>query len=400
MQDSHRQLILILIAVFTILQLVILVVFGYTPYPDSDGYLYLAQESLHNGEPYPVTSLLNDYPFLWNIGSINITVASLALFHSIAPLLVVYAVMKGITAWLLYALTRKICGPQTAFITLIIYLFYPANYGECTSLLSELPFMFFVMLGIYLSIVKDKTLLGGMLLAVANWFRPMGIVFLLAMIIFFLYQWRKSLKLLIGYIAMITIIGCATMYRTGLFLYQAKTGWMALMDYSSDNAPESMMVRKCADWNVSQKDSAWQSLFFDWLKDHPTEYVKQMPPKLVNTYVSDNINMCTFISDKADKEYMYEEVSMQTLIDSFPKLSIVQWLTVINLIVYFFIIIFALCSLYYFNRTIYLLPTGIIVLGTLLLLFVGHGEARFHIPFMPFFMMLSAIFINKKVCKG
>ena len=400
MQDSHRQLILILIAVFTILQLVILVVFGYTPYPDSDGYLYLAQESLHKGEPYPVTSLLNDYPFLWNIGSINITVASLALFHSITPLLVVYALMKGITAWLLYELARKICGSQTAFITLIIYLIYPANYGECTSLLSELPFMFFIMLGIYLSIVKDKTLLGGMLLAVANWFRPMGIVFLLAMIIFFLYQWRKSLKLLIGYIAMITIIGCATMYRTGLFIYQAKTGWMALMDYSSDYASESMKVRKYADWNVSQKDSAWQSLFFDWLKDHPTEYIKQMPPKLVNTYISDNVNMCTFIPGKADKEYMYEEVSMQTLIDSFPKLSAVQWLTVINLIVYFCIIISALCSLYWFNRKEYLLPIAIIVLGTLLLLFVGHGEARFHIPFMPFFMILSAIFINKRVCKG
>ena len=400
MQDSHRQLILILIAVFTILQLVILVVFGYTPYPDSDGYLYLAQESLHKGEPYPVTSLLNDYPFLWNIGSINITVASLALFHSIAPLLVVYALMKGITAWLLYELTRKICGSQTAFITLIIYLIYPANYGECTSLLSELPFMFFIMLGIYLSIVKDKTLLGGMLLAVANWFRPMGIVFLLTMIIFFLYQWRKSLKLFIGYMAMITIIGCATMYRTGLFIYQAKTGWMALMDYSSDYASESMKVRKYADWNVSQKDSAWQSLFFDWLKDHPTEYIKQMPPKLVNTYISDNVNMCTFIPGKADKEYMYEEVSMQTLIDSFPKLSAVQWLTVINLIVYFCIIISALCSLYWFNRKEYLLPIAIIVLGTLLLLFVGHGEARFHIPFMPFFMMLSAIFINKRVCKG
>ena len=400
MQDSHRQLILILIAVFTILQLVILVVFGYTPYPDSDGYLYLAQESLHKGEPYPVTSLLNDYPFLWNIGSINITVASLALFHSITPLLVVYALMKGITAWLLYELARKICGSQTAFITLIIYLIYPANYGECTSLLSELPFMFFIMLGIYLSIVKDKTLLGGMLLAVANWFRPMGIVFLLTMIIFFLYQWRKSLKLFIGYMAMITIIGCATMYRTGLFIYQAKTGWMALMDYSSDYASESMKVRKYADWNVSQKDSAWQSLFFDWLKDHPTEYIKQMPPKLVNTYISDNVNMCTFIPGKADKEYMYEEVSMQTLIDSFLKLSAVQWLTVINLIVYFCIIISALCSLYWFNRKEYLLPIAIIVLGTLLLLFVGHGEARFHIPFMPFFMILSAIFINKRVCKG
>ena len=33
----------------------------------------------------------------------------------------------------------------------------------------------------------------------------------------------------------------------------------------------------------------------------------QMPRKLINTYVSDNVNMCVFLPDKAEKEYMYEE---------------------------------------------------------------------------------------------
>jgi Gpi18-like mannosyltransferase len=44
------------------------------------------------------------------------------------------------------------------------------------------------MSGVYLSIVKDKTLFGGMLLAIANWFRPMGIVFLVALMIYFLFK--------------------------------------------------------------------------------------------------------------------------------------------------------------------------------------------------------------------
>lgn len=399
MQDSHRQLSIVLIVVFTILQLVILAIFGYTPYPDSDGYQILAQEALEYGEPYPVRSLLNEYPFLWNIGSINITAASLALFHSVTPLLVVYALMKGITAWLFYALTRKIWGCKTAFIALIIYLLYPANYGESTSLLSELPFMCFTMFGMYLSIVKKKSFSGGMMLAVANWFRPIALVFLLSLLICFLYKWRKSLKLILGYMVMITIIGCATMHRTGLFLYQAKSGWMALMDYSSDHAQESLKVQEHSDWNVAQKDSAWQSLFFDWLKDHPTEYVQQMPEKLVKTYVSDNVNMCTFIPDKTKKDYIYEEVSMQTLINDYPAFSAVQWLTVVNLIIYGCIIICALLSLFYFNKT-YLLPLGIVLIGTLVLLVVGHGETRFHIPFMPFFIILSALFINKRLCKG
>ena len=395
MQDSHRQLTYLLIAVFTLLQLVILAIFGYTPYPDSDGYQLLAQEAIEYGEPYPVSSLINDYPFLWNIGPINMTAASLALCHSITPLLVIYALMKGTTAWLFYAVTSKICGARTAFIALIIYIVYPANYGESTSLLSELPFMFFIMLGVYLSIVRNHSLLGGMMLAIANWFRPMAIVFLLAMIIYFLFKWRKSLKLLIGYVFIIIVIGSASMYRTGLFLYQAKTGWMALTDYSTDHSQQSMEVRDNKNWNVSQKDSAWQSLFIDWLKDHPKEYIKQMPAKLVNTYISDNVNMCTFIPDKQDADYMYDEVSMKTLNKNFPMFSTVQWLTIVNLAIYFLILISALLELFYFQRNTSILPCSIIAIGTLLLLFVGHGEARFHQPFMPFFIMLTAIFINR-----
>jgi hypothetical protein len=110
--------------------------------------------------------------------------------------------------------------------------------------------------------------------------------------------------------------------------------------------------------------------------------------------------MCTFIPDKADKEYMYEEVSMRTMIDSFPEFSAVQWLTVLNLAIYICIIVGAFCSLYYYNSTSYLLPIGIILIGTMVLTLVGHGEARFHIPFMPFFIMLSALFINKRIWKG
>ena len=48
-------------------------------------------------------------------------------------------------------------------------------------------------------------------------------------------------------------------------------------------------------------------------------------------------------------------------------------------------------------RVTYLLPVNVIVLGTLLLLFVGHGETRFHILFMPFFMILSSMFIEKYI---
>lgn len=396
MQNSNHQLTGWLLLLFTLLQLFVLLLFGYTPYPDSEGYVHLANECLSKHDLYPITSELCEYPFLWNSGAINAVVASLGIFHSLLPLLILYSLMKGATAFFLYAITRHITNERLALILLVLYILYPANYGEGTSALSELPFMFFIMLGMYLFIVRKWFLAGGMMFAIANWFRPMAIIFLLALLIYSLLKWKNSLKLIVGYVAMIAIIGTATMHRTGLFLYQAKTGWMALMDYSSNHAPESMQIRDRNDWNVSQKDSAWQAAFIGWLKEHPSQYVRQMPEKLVNTYVSDNVNMCTFVPEKAEKEYMYDEVSLQTIIRNAPHLTSVQWLTVVNLLIYYTLLLLAAMSLRYFRRETHLLPLSILLLGTALLLLVGHGEARFHIPFMPFIMMMAATFIYNK----
>ncbi len=393
MQNSHHQIVFLLSAVFTLLQLVVLLIFGYTPYPDSDGYILLAEECVAHDDWYPIATKLNDYPFLWNIGAINAVVLSLKLFHTITPLLIIYCLMKGTTAWLLYQLIRTISNGTVALVALVLYILYPANYGEATSTLSELPFMFFTMMGLWLCITKKMPLWGGILLAGANWFRPMGIVFLLSLMAYLFFIRKKTLVLrpMAGYIIMVLLIGTLCYQRTGLFLFQAKTGWMALTDYVTNEAPESQAVRDYRKWNVSQKDVIWQSMFFNWLLQHPAEYVEQMPAKLTATFVSDNVNLCTFIPDKEEQEYMYEEVSMLTLLHNFPHYSAVQWFTLLNLLYYYALLLTALYSLRYFRKEYHLLPLCIIVLDTLLLLFAGHGEARFHHPLMPFITMMSAI---------
>ena len=398
MQNSRHQIVIALTVVFTILQLIILIIFGYTPYPDSDSYILLAEECIKENDIYPIATKLNFYPFLWNIGSINAVVLSLKIFRSVIPLLITYCIMKGATVWFLYHITNKMTNEQIAFITLLLYVLYPANYGEGTSTLSELPFMFFIMLGLWLCISKKCFFFGGISMAFANWFRPMGIVFLLAITAYLLYTNRKKLFLpLAGYVSMVIIIGSLSTFRTGLFLYQAKTGWMALTDYSTQHEAKSIAVRDNDQLNVSQKDAVWQTLFFDWLKEHPAEYIYQMPRKLVNTYVSDNVNMCTFIPNKSEKEYMYEEVSMAKLIYSFPRFSGVQWLAFVNLVFYYLLLLTASLSLIYYRSNTHLLSVSIIILGTLILLLVGHGEARFHIPFIPLIIILSALFINRRI---
>lgn len=403
MQNSHRQLIIVAtIIIFTLLQFIILYAYGYTPYPDSNGYILLAKECVLMNEPYPVASQLHDLPFIWNVGAINLVALSLKLFGSITPLLCLYSLMKGCTAWLVYKIADFLFKERAAFITLILYVAYPANYGESTSVLSELPFIFFILLGI-LAALKRQNVIGGILMAFANWIRPMGIVFLLSTIIFqFIAKNKKaSLYTLCGYLLVIACISSLTYFRTGHCIYQAKTGWMSLLQYSVDNSPENDDYYTKADgYNAIQKDSVWQKRTIEWIAKNPKEYIRQMPKKLIKTYVSDNVNFCTFLPNKNESEYMYGEIDMKTLSHCFPKYNSVQWLTVCNLIYYYILLaLFIAGIIMAIKRRLFInfaIPISVVAIGTAILLLAGHGESRFHIPFMPFIIMLAASFLSYK----
>lgn len=400
MQDSNSKIVAAIIISFTLLQFLILIVFGYTPYPDSNGYLFLAKECIRAGEPYPASSQLYSFPFIWNIGAINLVALSISLFKSILPLLCLYSLLKGLSAWLVYEITRLLLTERTAWIALLLYVLYPANYGESTSLLSELPFLFFILLGIY-SILKHHGIAGGALIAIANWIRPMGIVFLVSAAFCLILKKRRydMLKTIGGYMIIIAVFSAFTYHRTGYCIYQAKTGWMALLQYSVDHSPEDDSYYTNAEgYNAIQKDSVWRKRTIEWIGKHPSEYIKQMPVKFVKTYVSDNVNFCTFLPDKKNSEYMYEEISMPVLFHQFPHYSTVQWLTVCNLIYYYLLLALFLAgcivAVKHKKAADIALPISIIITGTVMLLLVGHGEARFHIPFMPFVIMVAARFIN------
>lgn len=399
---------LLVIAAFTLLQLVVLVVFGYTPYPDSDGYLNLARECVTQGEPYPTHRQLAELPFIWNMGAINAVYCSLRLFGTAYPLLVVYSVLKGVTAWLVYKTAERLANTKTALIALTIYVLYLPNYGEGTSFHSELPFTFLCMLAFWLMVCKQRFVWGGIVLAIANWVRPFALVFLVAMLVYLLLfhkqRLRRIVQLSASYAVAVCFIGAGCFLRTGHFLYQAKTGWMALMQYHWDHDTDQQSDRHlfaCGDptkvpdecFNYQQRDSLWHHNFFKWLPDNKGEYARQIPYKVMKTYVSDNCNLCALMNKQQKAApYMYAPISMERLRLDFPHYQTIQWLTVYNLLFYYILMLLTLLSI---GKVIRNKPLWIFViiplLGTIFIALVGHGETRFHQPFMPFLIILAAI---------
>ena len=103
---------MLIIGIYTIIQLIILLGFGYTPYPNSQGYITCAQNALAYNQFYPAKETQYTLPFLWNIGAINTVAFSLKLFHSVTPVLIIYILLKGGTLNLVYLITHKWFGEK------------------------------------------------------------------------------------------------------------------------------------------------------------------------------------------------------------------------------------------------------------------------------------------------
>lgn len=396
--------VLYITGIYTIIQLIIFLGFGYTPYPDSQGYITCAQEALKFNQFYPAKETTYTLPFLWNVGAINAVALTLKLFHSITPLLIFYTLLKCGTCLLIYLITNKILNNKTAYIALLIYILYPANYGEGTSLLSEVPFVFLCLSGIY-AYANQKHLRAGVLLGCADYFRPIAIIFIIAIILSNIRNYKAHFKVCLCYAMVISSIGLSNYLTKGEFIYKAKTGWMALAQYHWNNDKkhkdiEPMSVGMNHKLTYSQKDEVWKSMFFDWIKEHKMEYIKQIPIKIGKMYVSDNVNMCAFLTPKEkNSTYMYESLSMSNLMKSFPHYSFAQCLTVYNLVFYYALLLSFIFSFKYFKTLT--LEWLVIIMGTIFIALFGHGEARFHIPYMPFIIICTAYCIyhhlsNKK----
>ena len=401
---------------FLLWLLAVLFVFGYTPTNDTEGYIEYARICLAEHQPYPCQALFTGQPFIWNIGSINLVAASLWLFGSVYPLLLLFCLLKALTALLLALTTERLLGRRAALAVLILYVLYPNNWGQSTTLMSEIPSAFLTMWAVWLIVCRRKwwqLLTAGILLALANWFRPTAILFIVALSAWLLYQlrkqaWTRIAAIVAGYLLAIVVIGMESRLRTGHFIYQAESLWCNMVDECYDNAPvaphygeplwqegrpryieghEQLTCFECAD--------IWRNRSMDWLKDHKLEYLSKIPGRLFYMYGMPDIdNMNAFLSDKSKAENNYITIPYRHLLEQANTLSLAQWLALLNTLLYYSLVIAALVSivwLIYKRQTAGLfLPLVVVVFGSLALALVMHGETRFKDPFMPYVFMLAA----------
>ncbi len=414
---------------FLLLLLGVLIVFGYTPTNDGEGYIEYAQIAIADRQLYPTLHHIIGKPYIWNMGIINLVALSLGLTKSLYPLLVLFCIMKALTAWLLAHTTAKLFNRQVALLALILYILYPNNWGQSTMLSSEIPMLFFTMLALYTALLSspegDTIAMKGIeapsgavggALALANWFRPVAAIFLLALVAyFFLFrrdQWKKlTLYLLSGYAFMVLLIGTSCYLRTGYFLYQADSLWfnMAEATYETDSQPHyntevfpkgtARFIDDMQHKTAIECSHIWRERSLKWLSEHPVEYLKKVPARLYYIYQNDIDNLAAFLPTKTDAAKNYITLPLGSLRTQFSQLSAVQYFALFATILYLLLLLFAIAGALRLMlngswREVFL-PVFIIVAASLALALLIHGETRFKAPFMPFFFMLAASFLSK-----
>lgn len=418
MQGSYSKLTLL----FFLFLLAILAIFGYTPTNDGVGYIEYAETCIEAGEPYPCLGLIKGYPFIWNIGVINLTALFLKTFHSIYPILVFFCLLKALTALLIAKISELVFNSKVAFTTLILYILYPNNWGEVTTVNSETPMIFLVLLAFYILLKNSENIrwlfLGGMLMALANWFRPIALIFLGSLMLYYILFKRKNILrktvgILSGYILIIFLFGIESYFRTGYFIYQAESLWfnMAEATYETSVRPHyntemypvgtARYIDNMHDKTAIECNQIWKKRSLEWLKNNKLNYLSKVPGRLLYMYFNDIDNMTFLIKDKSKAENNYITLPYRNIIQRLNTLDYVQTAAFICMVLYYALLLLALWgTIKLLARKRFknaFLPLIIIIGGSLAIVFAIHGETRFKVPFMPFIFMLAATSLSEKL---
>lgn len=451
MQNSHRTLkrtlsnnaYLIISALFLLLLIAILCIFGYTPTNDGEGYLDYARIALAEHQPYPSPKTILGQPFIWNPGIINLIILSLWAFQSLWPLLLTLCLMKALSAFLVAKIASKLFSHQTALIALFLYILYPNNWGQSTMLSSEIPMVFFTLLAVNLSLKNNNSprllrprrshiplqFLAGITLTIANWFRPVATIFLVALVLYHLLKrsrllrprrnpTRPILHLLSGYILTILLIATSCYLRTGYFIYQSDTLWfnMAEATYEKDPQPHystemfppgtARYIQDMQHKTAIECSHIWRQRSLKWLAKHPAQYLSKIPARLYYVYKNDIDNLSAFLPDKSNPAENYVTLPLKSILHlsktslTFREGTAVASLAIITTIFYILLLLSAIIATITTLRTNRHSPLStlnitlllfIIIAGSLALVLAVHGETRFKAPFMPFIFILAAL---------
>lgn len=405
-QELRKPKVCGILCLFILIQLIIVIVGNPTQMMnDARSYVGLAKHAATVGHLYPTEPDLYG-SYLFAPGYVNWLTAWFAMgFTERAPIFVNILFNVGIL-FEIYYLGTKAFNRVVGSIASLLFMLSITTYASILTLLTEQMFTFLAGLGLCLAVTNKKRnlLFAGILIGLANWIRPLGIIYLACIVLMCLFCLVKKSylkQLFVGFIATALLIGAITYSASGIFAFQSSTFGVNLVmsanDYAHGNTSSGSKIfakGEAGDLSDSgmtfkEKDIYWRKMGFEWIKEHPKAYFGMMPSKLARLYGVD----IGFLDVFTGKDGIIQKPTyMKSILTDFPKLNPLQTVVAYNSIFYLCVFLFAVVSaiLCMKKRNRYAISfVGLWLFGTLATL-PFPCSSRYHYPYMMFIFILAA----------
>lgn len=269
---------------------------------DALAYVKLASECIARGTWYP--DVHNQYEdFIFGPGYVNLLIGIYHLFGSFSYVRLLNLLMNIAMVFEIRKLAEEIFSIKTGYYAAILYMLIFSNLYAPIAVLTDLPFTFLLLTALLLCNIRRllPVAVAGVLIALANWFRPLAIVFLFVILLLFIVQkrrWQSYVALALPLVLTVFLIGQSVKMRTGYFVYQAVSGGYNLAMSSFDEAnglvnfngfgdPDNYICLPPGNYTYMERDSLLKRASIRWISEHPFKYISQLPFKLVALYCED-----------------------------------------------------------------------------------------------------------------
>ncbi|TAL49391.1 hypothetical protein EPN83_00575 [Patescibacteria group bacterium] len=174
---------------------------------------------------------------------------SQSIFGGVSGAVFVQIILSGLSAILIFLIAQKIFGQTVAIISALVFSLSPSAIFHSVVLLSDMAFVFFILLSIYLLFFADSRIfkvmfLAGISLGLSTLFRPISLYLPLILIPFLLYEirhqvtWKRALSLTGMFVVGLFVIVSPWLIRnrleTGVFAFSS----LGVYNLASYNIPD------------------------------------------------------------------------------------------------------------------------------------------------------------------
>jgi len=381
---------------FVILQTAAVVWLAKPQSSDAATYLELVRRAIAYDSWYPPAQ---DIRTIFAPGYVNYLIVLMGhLGFGENGILFMNVALNAVLLALVYAIASEAFSRTVGVVAAALFTSTLSNYGVSLTTLTEQLYtvaaygsLWLVLRGRFWALI-----VAGVLVAFANWIRPVAIVFILtsiAAIVIHVGGKRRLIPYLAGCLVCMLLIGAWTYQRIGYFNFSSATAGVNLLMGANDEmtggfAPSVFeegkigYVENREALTFRERDDFYKTRAVEWIKQHPWKYLAYIPMKTFLLWSRDSY----FVGNLFGTYELYVKNGGPVVRATFFATNVVHQLfyTALLLLAGLSAVIPQLQRSRY-TQLLWL----IIALGTAVTI-VAVGVSRYHYPYMPAVTVLAA----------